>query len=345
MEPILVPIIVLSIVFMAIQAFVVLFLAKRAVELKLRNLWFLIASFGTFIVAAMLGAINSAFQILVQPFGPLIVIEFTRSTFYHRVRSNHALVVIIAAAFTVLTFAVKFYRLVAGDSDILYFINHVALFCVFYSAYAWLAKACFNASKHLSKGAGIDPWITKRYLLLGASAAFISLLITPAFFMGSMSSYYSILGFFCLLLIVVQLLAFSVLNYLCWVMPPRFKRWLGVSQASFHGTGGQNEAPALKDKVLTTRETMAITDYLGNILATRINKSPAALKGLLLVTFQGEQDEGGITPLNFSDVIHAINHRLKNRLEQLGIKDAEAITKEFSEDVTRNQSVLLMMSV
>jgi len=104
-------------------------------------------------------------------------------------------------------------------------------------------------------------------------------------------------------------------------------------------------APAVKDKVLTTRETMAITDYLGNMLATRINKNPAALKGLLLVTFQGEQDEKGLTPLNFSDVIHAINHTLKDRLEQLGIKDAEAITKDFSEEVTRNQSVLLMMSV
>lgn len=59
MEPILVPIIVLSLVFVAIQALVVVFLAKRAIELKSGNLWFLVASCGAFIVVALLGPIDA----------------------------------------------------------------------------------------------------------------------------------------------------------------------------------------------------------------------------------------------------------------------------------------------
>jgi len=345
----LLPVIVLSLVFVTIQAFVVLFLAKRAIVLKLRDLWFLIASFAAYIVIALFGPLNAQLQILIQPLAPLLAIEFTRSTFYKRARSNHALVLSAAILFTAMTYVVKMIRLFAGDSELLFLSNQLMLFCVYFPGYAWLAKACFNASRRLSKEVGIEPWIKKRYLLLGTSSAFISLLITPSLFMGSTSTYYTILGFFCLLLIVVQLLVYSILNYLCWVMPPWFKRRLGTATAGtgagLPGAGVRGEVPALENKVLTTRETVAIADYLGNMLAPLINRSPAATKGLLLITFQGEQDEKGIKPFSFSDVMHAIDHKLAVRLEQLGVKDAGAITREFSENVTRNQSVLLMMSV
>jgi hypothetical protein len=259
------------------------------------------------------------------------------------------LVISVAVVFAVLTFVVKVYRLIAGDSDILFMCNHIALFLIFFSGYAWLAKACFYANRRFSKGAGIEPWIRKRYLLLGISAAFISLLITPTFFMGSMSSFFTMSGFYCVFLMVVELVVFSILNYLCWVMPPWFKNRLGASyvqaRGDTSGAGKQEEIPAVEGKLLTNRETMAIIDYLGNMLAARINKSPSAIKGLLLVTFQGEQDERGAKPLSFSDVRRAVAQRLSSRLEQLGIKDADAITRQFSEDVTKNQSMLLMMSV
>ncbi|MEX2728773.1 MAG: hypothetical protein Q6353_016065 [Candidatus Sigynarchaeum springense] len=345
----LVPIITLSLVFVAIQAFVVVFLAKRAIQLKLRNLWFLVASFIAYIVTALFGAMNAQFQILLQPFGPLLGIGFTKSTFYDKARSNYMLVVLTATFFTGMTFFVKLLRLIAGDSEVLYLINEVVLFGVFLPAYAWLAKACFDASRRISKDVGIEPWIRKRYLLLGISAAFISLLITPSLFMGSMATFYTLQGFFCLLSIVVQLLVFSILNYLCWVMPPWFKRWLGTRVVepgvSLARAGEQREAPAIGDRVFTTRETITIADYLGNMLAPMINKSPAAIKGLLLVTFQDEQEEMGLQPLSFADVIHAINHRLTQRLEQLGIRDADTVVKGFIENVTRNQSMLLMMLV
>ncbi|MBN2153780.1 MAG: hypothetical protein JW839_20145, partial [Candidatus Lokiarchaeota archaeon] len=325
------------------------FLAKRAIELKLRNIWYLVASFWVFVAAALVGAVDSQYQIFLQPFAPLLVIAFTRNSFYDRVKSGHVLVGSVALAFTMATLAIKTCRLVACDTPTMYLANHVALFGVFFVAYAWLAKACFNARVRLAKEVGVDPWVGKRYLLLGTSAAFISLLITPAIFMHSIASYLTAAGFLCVLLIVIQLLAFSVLNYLCWVMPPWFKRRLGSPRAAavegLPGMGEQREAEPPGDKLLTTRETIAITDYLGNMLAARVDKSPAALKGLLLVVFQSEQDEAGFKPLSFSDLMHAIDHKLKLRLQQLGVKDAEAITRAFGEDVARNQSILLMLSV
>ena len=349
MEPILLPLIALSLVFVAFQAFVVLFLAKRAVELKLGNLWFLVASGISFIVSALLGASSSPVQILSQPFGPLFVAMFTKRTFYDKARSNYAIVMPVAIVFTCLTFAARIFRLTGGDSDMLYLVNQLVLFGVFFPCYAWLAKACFDANRRFSKEMSLGTWIQKRYLLLGTSSLFTMFATIPSFFMGSMSGFYTPMGFVGILAIVANLLVFSILNYLCWVMPTWFKMRLGESRVGTFRTGStaseQAAMPPTADKVLTGRGTVAIIDYIGNMLAARINKSPGAVKGLLLLMFQGEQDESGARPLTFSDVVHAIDHHLSQRLEQLGIKDAGAITRQFSDDVTRNQSVLLMMSV
>ncbi len=348
-EPSLVWIIILSLSFVFVQVLLIFFLAKRAIALKLGNLWFLIASSAAFIVTALLGAVQSPLQIFLQPFGPLFVIAFTKYTFYVQTRSRYALIMSVAMLFTGLTFVSRIYRSIAGDSDIMFLVNQAVLFCVFFPAYAWLAKACLDAYRRFTKASGTEPWIRKRYSLLGTSSVLTMFVTAPSFFMGTTSAFVTARGFVAILLIVSNLLIFSILNYLCWVMPPWFRNRLGASRAGdwahLPGAGEQHDIPAATDKVLTNRETIAIIDYLGNILAVRINKSPSAIKGLLLVMFQGEQDERGTKPLNFSDVKRTINQKLSSRLEQLGIKEAEAITREFSDEVTRNQSILLMMSV
>lgn len=349
MEPILVPAIMLSLVFVAIQASVVIFLTKRAIELGLGNLWFLIVSCAIFIVSALLGATGSPLHILVQPFASLCIITFTKRAFYEQARSNYALIMSVAILFAGLTFIVRVYRLYAGDSGLLYLMNQLVLFFVFTPGYAWLAKACFDAKRRLSKDHGIAPWIQKRYMLLGTSAMFTAFMITPSFFMESSSSFNTMAGFFVLLLIVMDCLVFSILNYLCWVMPLWFKRRLGMSAVEalveMPRPSEQHEILTGNDETLTNRAMMAIIDYLGNKLAVRINKSPGALKGLLLVIFQSEREGSGEKPLRLSDLKHAITVGLRSRLEQLGIKDAIAITKQFSDEVTQNQSVLIMMSV
>jgi hypothetical protein len=122
-EPILVPVIVLSLVFVVIQTFVVLFLAKRAIKLKLGYLWFMAASGAAFIISGLLGATSSPIQILIQPFNPLFVVEFTKRTFYDQIRSRYAFVVAIAVLSTSLVYVVRFHRLIYGDSEWLYLVN------------------------------------------------------------------------------------------------------------------------------------------------------------------------------------------------------------------------------
>jgi len=63
----------------------------------------------------------------------------------------------VAILFTGLTFAVRIYRSIAGDSDIMFLVNQAVLFCVFFPGYAWLAKACFDADRRFSRAAGTEP--------------------------------------------------------------------------------------------------------------------------------------------------------------------------------------------
>nr|MDO8113002.1 hypothetical protein [Candidatus Sigynarchaeota archaeon] len=347
MEPIIF-VMMISTIFIVVQSIVVVFLVKRARETGLKNIWLLAISCAIFVAVALAGIGGSPVQIILQPFGPLVIVFFVRDTFFKNTKSFFKLIFLIAAAFTILTITVKIIRIIIGDPPFFYLLNQLLLLVVFAVSYAWFAHSSVKSFLRMRKNSSIEPWIRKRYRLLTGSSIATMCTTVPSLFMGGTENFYTINGFFVVLFIVSDLLVFSSLNYLCWIMPAWFKKRINEGilledEARFV----EFSVPATDrlKKALTNRETMAIVDYLGNVLASLIKKSAPAAKGLLLMAIDTEFGDWDMQILDYSDLNKVISQSLKAKLEQLGFNDASTITSRLADELRNNQSLLVMMTV
>ncbi len=91
---------------------------------------------------------------------------------------------------------------------------------------------------------------------------------------------------------------------------------------------------------------MEIIFYLANILADKINISPAASRGLIKLAIK---DEFGpfkpLNQLNFSDFKNVLLHSLQNRLLKLEVKDVNKIVDFLVSELTTHQSLIIIGGV
>ncbi len=91
---------------------------------------------------------------------------------------------------------------------------------------------------------------------------------------------------------------------------------------------------------------MEVIKFLGDKLATKINISPPAARGLFKLAIK---DELGpfklISEINFNDFISVIKNSLKLRLIKLNIHNNEILIEYIVYYLTKNQSLISMARV
>jgi hypothetical protein len=149
-------------------------------------------------------------------------------------------------------------------------------------------------------------------------------------------------------------LGYSITLFLTWVMPSWFARYLdrhSMSSETIKAPGVQEieglsqDSRKNLDKILTSRETMAIIEYLGNFLARAIGRSPAAAKGLLLTALEAEKESMAAPFLSVMDFKRLITRSLLTRLNLLQVPDSANIVKQLEDRMVKDQSLLVMLAI
>ncbi len=91
---------------------------------------------------------------------------------------------------------------------------------------------------------------------------------------------------------------------------------------------------------------MEIINYLGKILAEKINVSPPAARGLIKLSIKDELDPfRPLNQINFNELKKVIENALKERLKKLKIPVYEIIIALMLKELTDNQSLITMANV
>nr|MDO8110148.1 hypothetical protein [Candidatus Sigynarchaeota archaeon] len=287
---------------------------------------------------------------------PLCYVLFTKYTFYKDRKSHFTAVLSISIALRVVHFIELniFNETVPATSPVsleklgAYFFHLMILTCMHSLAMGYFINASRIANKN-AKGLNFEPWIAKRNMWIGISGGIYAILPAMWYLIPiDGNGYVSPQGVAVGVTVLSIFLAQSSINLLCWVMPPFFKSFLNKGFVAPQGEtpkGLPTDITPLMQKILTTREMMGIVDYLGRGLASKIQKTPSAAKGLLLMVFQEHQEKLGTYALVFSELKNVIATTLKSYLVRMGIKDADAITSEMQDELAKNQAMLVMMTI
>ncbi|MEX2717423.1 MAG: hypothetical protein Q6370_014060 [Candidatus Sigynarchaeota archaeon] len=289
---------------------------------------------------------------------PIFYVLFTKYTFYQGSRSHFRLVLGIVSALRLVHFIeLQFFNQTMPPTNpintpekLVQYAFHVAVIsCMHAIALGYLAAASFKTHRVAEKQ-HLEPWIVKRNLLIGVGSLiyaaqpvlWIFVPIDGHAYVGSWA------GFFVGICIMVVGLLHASINFFSWVMPPWFKAWLNrgyTRPLAVIPEGLPEKMPELVQKALSSRETMVIIDFIGDLLAPKIAKSPGAIKGLLLLAVQEWQETSGKLAINFLEFKDVISTTLQRRLASIGVPDADKVVSELLDDITRNQYMILMMII
>lgn len=155
--------------------------------------------------------------------GHFSLIFFVKFTFYAERKSAFSIVlvsVIIAKICYIVTFIITRITLSAEMNDI---VQGFASFILFYTS-VWLSFASFSAF-HKIKKSNIQPWVKKRYLIVGISAIFLASQSIPTIMVPFQVSFESPLMATLTILITTLNIIFAVLSLIAWVMPKKLKEY------------------------------------------------------------------------------------------------------------------------
>ena len=89
----------------------------------------------------------------------------------------------------------------------------------------------------------------------------------------------------------------------------------------------------------------SIIDFLGEKLAEEISKEPMHAKGLLRLAIKDVVSNKKPEELNYKEVVKVLKEGLTERLKKINVSSPEIITDSMVEFVTKNQSVITMLSI
>lgn len=347
--------------YIAIQLAYGVYLCNRAIKTRVLALisLFIIGVFMVLdVLVTDLGLGPRLVRDLVMMNYPVFYVLFTKYAFYQGSRSNFRLVMAIILALRVMHFIeLQFFnqtmpptRPVDTPVKLAQYMFHLAVISAMHVlALGYLAHASFLAHDAAKKHQ-LEPWIVKRNLLIGIGSSVFSAqpllwIIVPidgSAYVGTWA------GFTAGLLIMIVGLFHASINFFSWIMPGWLKAWLNrgfVRHPVMVPEGLLEEMPDLVQKALSSRETMLVVDFIGNLLATRIGKNPGAAKGMLLLAVQNWQEMSGKVAINFLDFKAVISTELKSRLAGAGVLGPEKVVEDLLAEITRNQYMIMMMIV
>ncbi len=91
---------------------------------------------------------------------------------------------------------------------------------------------------------------------------------------------------------------------------------------------------------------MEIINFLGEILSKKIGISPPAARGLIKLAIKDQIGPfSQIESLNFNSLKKVIENTLKDRLIKINVNNIPILIKELVEQLTKNQSLMVMDSI
>jgi hypothetical protein len=347
--------------YIVIQLIYGIFLLNRALRTRVHALisLFLISLFmAADVIVSDLDLSPPVLRNLVVMNYPILYLLFTKYAFYRGRKSQYKSLLTILCILRIIQFIeISMFnytmpptRPVDTPEKVLQYSFHIAIISVMHLiALVYLARASLLAHRD-AENTHLEPWITRRNLLLAVGAILFA--IQPAFwiFIPLDGSAYvgSWQGFAMGLANMFTGLAHVFINLFSWVMPGWFKAWLnrGHARADVAVPEGLPEKmPELVQKALSSRETMLVVDFIGNLLAPRIETSPGAAKGLLLLAVQKWQETSGKPAINFLEFRDVISTTLKSRLASVNVPEPDKVVNELLAEVTRNQYMIVMMII
>lgn len=229
----LLPIYVLTVIYISLQLIVGVFLLFKAYKTKIHNLFALVAYFLTNSLKFLLLVVNGPFIIFqILTFIPdLCLIIFTKYTFYRWKKSPYKIILFIFISVKVIDFIINSFIPFTIPMMIDLTIDQIPYYYFFLSYTAimllisnlWLACSSLSYYKSV-KSKKLVPWIKKRYQIIGISSVFLSatgpiLLLMPWTSEGFENPQGFIVGF----IVVIVSVIFSVGNFIGWLMPSKLK--------------------------------------------------------------------------------------------------------------------------
>ena len=209
------------------------FLLIKVIKSKLNNLVPLIVFFFLNGIEVALLAVSAPFIIyqIIVFFSNLSLIIFTRVMFYKDRRSPFKILFGLAIIVKIIDFILRSYipypldeTLELGPPGIpFYYLNLVLTVSMVLLSYPWLAYSTLNSYKSI-KNKPVNPWIKKRYLILGIAASFTSLNSIFYMFLPYTPDLLDNLQYAIVAILIASMNAvFSIGNVLGWMMPRKLK--------------------------------------------------------------------------------------------------------------------------
>ncbi len=314
---------------------------------KIQELRFVFASFVTASLVGIVGVAWGGFRIILSPLIAILILPFVQQVFYKRRDSIYTKllgIALILEVYVVIARLIWEFSLNNDGPHEFYLSYLVAILVIYMLCFGWFFAECIRIYRKISTSSGIEPWTRTRYLFLAISCILAIVAALIPLISSSHEAYHDQLA----LVSIVQaslFVSFSLTSIIAWFMPTRFKRYLN-NRDKEHVLATKGSAVLISSGDPTVKldspMVMSIIDFLGNRLAPRINKNPAAIKGLLLVSIQAAEEHNGKTGIDFVLLHDAIKNEVRFRLGQLGIQGSETVIDELERDVLDIQSLLVL---
>ncbi|WP_371801844.1 hypothetical protein [Candidatus Lokiarchaeum ossiferum] len=229
-------IIILALIYISSLLSIGVFLSYRSFKTKLLNLrvlGFAFIGFGVDFILIFLKAPSFLINIVVNTCFILMTI-FTYTTFY---KGRKRLGTIFIGAVILLrlidciarwnyNFTTPLASSLTDESRIYYYIFQLAVRGEFTIATGWLAYSSLTTYSNQRKMEDIEPWIQKRYFILGIGAL-VFLLQNLFVFLLPMdgTGYTSIQGMIVGILLLIVSIFFGACQLIGWIMPPKLKAY------------------------------------------------------------------------------------------------------------------------
>ena len=234
MSPAMLLNIIVGMAYLIINGLVGTFLLVRAKKAKLPNLIFLGLFFILITVSGMMQVSGNVFMMPMQAIGFVMLVPFTYHTFFKGQDGPYKHLALIAVVLAGATIVLRVVRLMTGLDVELYHVNVALMGMLVVVTLTWLARSALIAHRDV-RGKAIEPWIKKRYLLVGWSTVILAWTGIAPLFMRSGAGFTGSQALMIISMVTVSLIH-AILSYLCWVMPRGFKRMLNGTSVEADST-------------------------------------------------------------------------------------------------------------
>ncbi len=217
-------------------------------------------------------------------------------------------------------------------------------------SFAWYAVNSYKAY-HESMLRRAPRWVIKRNRFVMLSAVmYVFVPLTWLLFPIDDAGFSSPLYFIPSTVALIAVILFIILTFLGWVAPEWFKRILDKDYMRQTELANRMDVHEQDDEGIwqaaqayTSSEIIGIVDYIGQNVATVTKRSPAAMKGLLLLAINTQLHDEAVYHASFSEIERVVKGSFKDLLTQSGVEDPEAITSKVLDFLAKNKANLMMI--